>query len=207
MKNRTLSNIIECKCAFPKCIFHFWFFEVTFYPYFFYLMFSSKWPLPKLICSYNHLFCSVFFWISLFNVCFVLWKLKMIKESLNRKKLSPHYYLINVFLHSLELSFFSFLSSTVWRYRPEREGVVSDKRLTLPNQEGAVLGPALAVLLQELLSHLPTIATSTQLPVEPALRTVLLVVVALLTDRRRERGRDRKTASSLPDWYVLFPYF
>lgn len=86
----------------------------------------------------------------------------------------------------------------VWCYRPEWEGVVSNKRLTLPNQEGAVFGPALAVLLQELLRHLSTIATSTQLPVEPALRTVLLVVVTLLNYRKRVR-KKLKSPSSLHD--------
>lgn len=89
-----------------------------------------------------------------------------------------------------------FRSCLLWCYWPEREGVVSNKSLTLPHQEGAVLGPTLAVLLQELLRHLSTITTSTQLPVEPALCTVLFVVVTLLTNYRKE-WRDKKEHSAL----------
>lgn len=67
------------------------------------------------------------------------------------------------------------------RHPPEREGVVAHKGLTLPHQEGAILAPALAVVLQQLLGHLPTIAPPPQFAMEPALRTVLLVVVKLLS--------------------------
>lgn len=75
-------------------------------------------------------------------------------------------------------------------YVPEGEGVVSYKGLALPHQEGAIFGPALTVVLQELLGHLPTIAASAQLPVEPALCTVLLIVVAFLGSPEDRGGTE-----------------
>lgn len=86
------------------------------------------------------------------------------------------------------------LSAILWQktHGPEGEGVVSNKCLTLPDQEGAVFGPALAVLLQEFLSHLSAIASSTQLPMKPALCTVLLIVVALLTNYKDIGGSNTK---------------
>lgn len=81
---------------------------------------------------------------------------------------------------------------------PEGEGVVPHEGLALPDQEGALFGPALAVLLQELLRHLAAVAASSQLPVEPALGAVLLVVVAFL----RNNG-DGEDEPSSPDPLVL----
>lgn len=79
-------------------------------------------------------------------------------------------------------------SLLLWGCVPEREGVVSDKGLTVPHQEGAIFGSSLTVVLQELLGHLTPIAASAQLPVEPALCTVLLIVVAFLGNPEDKGG-------------------
>lgn len=64
---------------------------------------------------------------------------------------------------------------------PEREGVVAHEGLALAHQEGAILAARLgAVLVQQLLSDLPSITATSQLPVEPLLREVQLVIVELL---------------------------
>lgn len=64
---------------------------------------------------------------------------------------------------------------------PEGEGVVAHEGLALAHQEGAILATRLgAVLMQQLLGDLSTITATSQLPVEPLLREVQLIVVELL---------------------------
>lgn len=64
---------------------------------------------------------------------------------------------------------------------PEGQGVVTHEGLAFAHQEGAILASRLsAVFMQQLLGDLPPITATSQLPMEPFLREVQLVVVELL---------------------------